>query len=465
MIQNPEFRRHLWLELTPQRMLTTLSFVVVILLLCFTTLGAQTRYSIAALLSLTGFIGFAIFLASFQVSQALVMEVNSNTWQFQRMSSIGPWQMSWGKIFGATIFQWYAASLCMLCYFVFAKIAGWSGITFQILLLIGTALLSQTISFLTTLLALQKRSELKVRRVNLFSFALLFVLAYSVGNSSALLSKSMKSFTIHWHNYQFSGKAFLLLSLFVFVLWGFLGVYRVMRKELMFPNAPWAWVGFVLFLMSYVSGFLNTIQANVFPTNFRLLNPALIQSATFLSKLFLSFVIGVILTYSVLFFEPKDPVVFRRWLKSLRTAQWKQLAQLTPAWAYTLIITCAVLLLAIIYPIALPKGSDVFVTRSKIGCFSLALFMLRDAGMFLFFSFSLKSKRADVAALSYMLMMWIFLPALLQAVSGSGALFLFYPSMTGNILQSVICPLLEVIVVAYLCRSRWQTTFAEEALK
>ena len=46
----------------------------------------------------------------------LADEIAAGTWDGQRMSSIGPWTMAWGKLLGGTAYVWYCALLCLATY-------------------------------------------------------------------------------------------------------------------------------------------------------------------------------------------------------------------------------------------------------------------------------------------------------------------------------------------------------------
>src|SRR6185312_4131289 len=46
-------------------------------------------------------------------SDAVTEEVRARTWDWQRLSTLGPWQMTWGKLVGATALGWYGAAWCI----------------------------------------------------------------------------------------------------------------------------------------------------------------------------------------------------------------------------------------------------------------------------------------------------------------------------------------------------------------
>ena len=50
-------------------------------------------------------------------------EARDRTWDAQRMSAIGPWAMTWGKLLGAPAFAWYGGLILMLIYLATARYA------------------------------------------------------------------------------------------------------------------------------------------------------------------------------------------------------------------------------------------------------------------------------------------------------------------------------------------------------
>jgi hypothetical protein len=113
---NPEFQRNLILELSIHRLIA----MPVILLLVFVATGALAGEDAATYVA-TGVLWLLLVLWGGRLAAETVLgEVAGRTWDAQRMSSIGPWTMSWGKLFGSTVFVWYGALWCVPAYF-------WSG--------------------------------------------------------------------------------------------------------------------------------------------------------------------------------------------------------------------------------------------------------------------------------------------------------------------------------------------------
>ncbi|MGD8642238.1 MAG: hypothetical protein PVG89_16490, partial [Gammaproteobacteria bacterium] len=120
---NPEFQRNVWLELTPHRVVSMPAVLVAVFFLVY--LIAGDRYpDPLRITAMTIFFLLTLLWGSRLAGEALVNEVQDRTWDQQRMSSISPWSMSWGKLFGSTVFTWYGAAICLLAYFIAAIQSG-----------------------------------------------------------------------------------------------------------------------------------------------------------------------------------------------------------------------------------------------------------------------------------------------------------------------------------------------------
>ena len=103
---NPELRRNLWLEVSMHRLIAMpavlgMGFLVVA---SINDLPWQQRVSWAAL---TVYFVLTLYWGTRLAADAISDEVRGKTWDLQRMSALGPWYMTWGKLFGATVFAWY----------------------------------------------------------------------------------------------------------------------------------------------------------------------------------------------------------------------------------------------------------------------------------------------------------------------------------------------------------------------
>jgi hypothetical protein len=154
---NPEFRRNLWLELTPSRLVGMPLVLGIFFFLAYTMDDKQYGDSVASTaLILFGLLAFlwGIRLAS----ETLISEIRDHTWDSQRMSVIGPWSMTWGKLLGSTIYPWYGSLICLFVYLTSQPSLGLSLIETAVLM-VGSGLLGQAVGLLSSLQAIRKNQR------------------------------------------------------------------------------------------------------------------------------------------------------------------------------------------------------------------------------------------------------------------------------------------------------------------
>src|SRR5215510_3127986 len=97
-----ELQRNLWLELTARRTVQMIVVIVLILLTAnvtpFVRVGDVAQYL---------FLGIVVLWGTRNAAQAVVGEIRERTWDFQRLSALTPFQMTVGKLFGATSYVWF----------------------------------------------------------------------------------------------------------------------------------------------------------------------------------------------------------------------------------------------------------------------------------------------------------------------------------------------------------------------
>ncbi|MCI5139655.1 MAG: hypothetical protein D3922_14880, partial [Candidatus Electrothrix sp. AR1] len=171
------------------------------------------------------------------------------------MTAIGPWNLVWGKLFGSTLYAWYGGLFCLLV-FVVAFFSAPKPFRFLDLLLFllfaGVFVQSTLLAFI--LMEFAKNRDLGKLNLSSYSVAgILFsltLLPFAIGAHDA-------DNTTLWYSIELHPMRMLLSSALFFCLWGIIGFYRAMRKELQFDTGPWVWTLFVLSLMLYASGFVT----------------------------------------------------------------------------------------------------------------------------------------------------------------------------------------------------------------
>lgn len=388
---NPELRRNLWLEITPHRLLATPT----VLALAFVTLSALDQSSAAATLSLSGLSGFGlltILWGTRLASQSIIDEMLDKTWDWQRLSILSPWQMTWGKLFGATAFAWYGGLLC-LAVFVFASPVTpvvspiKTALTAVMLaVMLHAAAMASTLHLLESGVAQHRRSAGLLVLVAVFSVV-----------PFALMRGWESTMPVTWFGITFNSSSFALTSVTVFAAWAVVGAYRAMCQELAVRTTPVVWLAFLAFASLYTAGF--AIGGAGVP-----LVPALLSSGL---------VWSVGLSYLMLFTQPTGPLVVRRVARQIDRVRWRRMAEELPCWPVTLVVAamCA-LSLAI-----LNAGSPSVPAGWAMAPIPLVLMLARDAGILMFFLAAPKPKRAEGTTLVYILVLDGILPGMLHAMN------------------------------------------------
>src|SRR5271168_1286252 len=107
---NPEFRRNLWLEMTPRR----IALMTGVLALAFfaAALSGGSDYRPASVAEALYYF-IVVLWGSRNAAMSVVGEIRDRTWDSQRLSSLGAGQMTWGKLFGSTIYNWHGGAICL----------------------------------------------------------------------------------------------------------------------------------------------------------------------------------------------------------------------------------------------------------------------------------------------------------------------------------------------------------------
>ncbi|MEA2779830.1 MAG: hypothetical protein QOK29_1374 [Rhodospirillaceae bacterium] len=451
---NPEFTRNIWLQFSAGRLLLVPVVIGAVLLLTW----LATWHSFLALRAVAEWIFYvvAVLWGTRRAADLVAEEIAGGTWDSQRMSALGAWQMTWGKFLGGTSYVWYAAGLVLIGRIAAAWLAGtppWErGELIQLLQMIGTGLFGQAVSFVISLALLRKQAMRRKLGVTVSQLAgLLASVAASGHLDIGILFRHAP--VIDWFFWRWPGDLFALASLGLFLGWSLFGAYRLMRVELQFRSAPWAWIGFTVFLMLYAEG---------------LLYPAIRGIGGGLAP-WLSgpFAIGVSLTYVALFLESKDVVRYRWFLAALAAGERRQWAALLPQWlpVYVLAAVGAVLLsgsgglsrladlVALAGPITNWSGID---RASSIMLFPIAvvLYLLRDVLVVLFFNFGAQRGRADLTAFICLMLVYFPLSGILVTLGQIQFLPLLVPSPLANPIFGIAAPFVECAVLGTLVLGR-----------
>ena len=139
---NPEFKRNLWLEMSPTRLAIMPAVLALIGLLVYVLNPDDPQRSLFVAFSVL-FVGLTVGWGSLLVVSSINNEVSERTWDQQRLSALSPWDMAWGKLFGSAAYAWYGSLLCALVAVV-AALSGpafWSRCVWLLVGAVGTVAL------------------------------------------------------------------------------------------------------------------------------------------------------------------------------------------------------------------------------------------------------------------------------------------------------------------------------------
>jgi hypothetical protein len=438
---NPEFRRNVWLELSPRRVIT---MTIVLLLIFFASAVSGTEWlpsSTAVML----YYFIVVFWGSRNAALSVVGEIRDRTWDFQRLSALGAGQMTWGKLFGATIFNWYGGAICLLV--IEAYRGAHDGlvpafITFVYFVVIG--LIAQSAALLSSLIAAMRRQ--RHTQLEVFAYQVIGILAaffaydvWKIADPTASFGAHLRpTDTIPWWGQDFDAHAFLLISLALFAGWTLLGCYRAMRLELKMQNGPFVWLAFLVFMGVYVAGFDAWLPKT---------DAISVRDAVAL-RLALAGSTFAILTYIMVLLEPKDRVLYRWMGAELAQGHLGRIAWALQGW----MMSCKAAFIVGICLIAWLVHEDATPAAMFVG--STLGFLLRDVAIFVLLQTLPGPRRGDFAAVVTLFALYVLAPAIANGLGLNQTLVVFYPQPSTPIWLSPAVAWAEAIAMASLTIGR-----------
>jgi hypothetical protein len=465
---NAEFAKNVWLELSTMRLIAMPAILGLILLVLLSNNHDDTRvmYENVHNAALAGFVVIGLLWGMKNAADSIINEHNENTWDWQKMSALGALKLVIGKLLGSTIYNWYGA---LLCWVVFMLTAGYTNTynydtneyTTNILhdYKLGFLLIISMISLtgVMQLIALQRMRKTsdraKMKNGQIFIVGFMFM-SFASSYFTASGYRSTSDFNT-WYGIPVD---MTILSSVFYCGWIVAGLYRSMRRELLFTDVPTWWLAFIL-------------SSALFQYGYVLGNGKLGDNATGLT-LCLGFTCAQLLFYVYMLAssEPKSIVNTRVLLASIKTKNYRSLFENLPLWVVTLPIAFVFGLLATIVfqfvnidDVVNPDGfsspyylNDLAkVSSSVLLLISVFAFVLRDLGVLLLLNFSQYNKRADVGFVIYLVLAYGLFPALLGFANGLSGMF--YPTITEDTFFMLIFPLGELVLVLFLLRKQWFT--------
>jgi len=444
MFNNPELQRNLWLEFSRHRIVILPFVLLTILFTAYISDGYIIGKSVA-LTALWLYFLLAILWGSRLAGEAVTQEINDKTWSNQRMSSLQPWTMAWGKFCGCTLISWYGAIICLIVLMFAYPNEGWNRgptLMYLIAICVLTALLVQLVSFIASLVAIRK-SMLQNLSLHSRSLSILYVIF------GLIFTGYMSAFTFNigqqqvpWFGFIFGGHEFLLSSLVIFFIWAVVAAYRLMRLELQVKNMPIYWTLFVIFFAFYCAGFF-----------------APIEHAYISKRLIAGYTVIALMTYLMMFSDTKDPMLFRRLFFNLSNKNYRKVFESIPAWFVTFVLLFIMMIILVWHSNQSFRFVDVNI-NFRFYVIATFLFAIRDIALILFFNFTIKRGKADMTAFLYLMLLYGLLPILFGVAKMPVAVAMFVPFGNEFHYVTIFSAASQAVVIAYFARRRWLKYFA-----
>tara|TARA_Y100001934_G_scaffold96879_1_gene119591 strand:+ start:24278 stop:25741 length:1464 start_codon:yes stop_codon:yes gene_type:complete len=476
---NPELRRYLWTEFSLGRVI----FMPVILGLVLLLFGVWTFDStepgggeeFLESFVATGTIGYilvVLFWGSRIAAAAMVREIADKTWDQQRLSSMGAWGMTWGKLFGSTSYVWYGCGLLLAValislglieahYGAVSEEMGRDVGTVMLQLVLGLAALTVLIESCVMLIAMTAVSRRNSARQLDVTIAQAVVIITSLVLFS-MMNDMQDDTQVVWFGHLIDATWFAVGSTIMFAAWAVVGLWRRMRLELQMPNRPLMWSVFVLFAGAWLAGLA--------------VGPGKDDAVTLTAVIMT--ITAMVLTYVPAVLERMDPVNLRRLVASVRGGRVGSILSDAPVWVINhglalLGLVLSVILLLSQQPSQADQTADLFSELDMTGfapgtLVAAWLFITRDLMLLVFAWLGRNTRRAFTTWLIWMVVLYALAPMIVAALGAHAVLPAFVPAWDVPFVHLGISPLvwpaLEIVVVAGLVRWRWRR-FAASAVE
>ncbi|MEY4561977.1 MAG: hypothetical protein RLZZ618_1254 [Pseudomonadota bacterium] len=439
---NPEFRRQLWLQFSPTRLIVMPALLILLALAVVATRPQDNASALAGAAS----IAFVIIIFGMGIraaSASIVDEIRERTWDQQRMSAMQPWAMTWGKLAGATSYSWYGGAICAVIYVMSAastrnEDGGVVGLTVPLLTALGAVLAGVLFQALALAVNLQL-SRFEGRAAQRSGSWGLLLLAIWLGSVSSM---AWKAGSFLWWGIEIGHMQFIVLSLMLFAGCALVAAWRCMAGSLAVRQLPWGWPALALLLTVYVGGIASMGTEGLAVTGA---------------------MISFLMTYAALVTEPQPRPLWQRLLARLASGQYRLALQQLPLWPTTLVLT---FIFAVGVTLSTLSSIDHTTTLHHRGNLltlaqaplAVGLLLLRDCAIALFFAFHPRARRPLGAFLLVMLVLWLVLPWTFMAMSPGGESPLLYavmpPAHPGTIGTALAA--LHAGIALALLRWRWK---------
>jgi len=420
---NPEFQRNLYLEFSVARLIGMPLFLMVIFALTYSIDSGKLSASTANI-AMTLYVLIILFWGARQTAESLLEEIRNHTWDIQKTSAISAWSLTWGKLLGSTLFNWYGGLLCLFIYSIATPAR--EPLFLVWIYAISGGILAQSLGLLTSLLAVRR----KQMTVSILYYGVIFCsLPFLI---PLLFDSDYSTGQVDWYSIRVDAHIFIAISLLLACFWAVVGVYRLLAEELQIRTLPWVWLSFIGFLVLYFTGLFAGEKTTAFGIGE------------------CSFVVCGCLTYLLILSDNNNPMTVRKlWLYS-EQAQWQRVLEQIPCWLISLLLLIPVSLYLTLF-----RDAE---TLEKMTVYPIPSFFLlvRDCSVILFFSYAANAKRAAGLSFLYLLLIYWILPAIFIEGGAEGMAAVFLPLFSDNIAIALIFAGGQAALAGFLLFNRWQ---------
>lgn len=435
---------------------------IMLAIYCIAFIRSHQPLATLSHVSLSFYTLFVVFYGALCASSSFTQELRQKTWDNIRLSSLSIRDLLFGKLFGMTLYAWYGGAIALVVLMLSLLLQGalFQHLTDLLLMLIAGVFV-HVVAMIIDLQSLQLSNVSRTGFANiaLLIFAIIYSSMFLMGTAFMGIMSAFDKVdvlwgnTFTWYQTEWNVRHFIVSSSIVFLAWMLLGVYRQLR-ELIFCKSllPWAWTGFVLFLIFYFNGFIFKASFyNDYPIA-RFANALLVSAAS---------------AYAIISYKTHSVTHYRLLKKYFQTSQWSRFAEGIPLWSisYVLCVFSAIFVMLNLpesvsinadtsFNVPVVSGSVPFQTSFNAFVIGVLLFVLRDILLILYFSFSPKAKRSLFMATVYLLILYILLPTLLTTIGLSNLAWYLFPPINAGSYLTLLPALGQVVLVLWLLRKR-----------
>jgi len=239
-ILNPEFKKNLWLEISLQKLIIMPSVLAGIFFIAYLANSDIEGFMRSMWAVSTVCFGIIVFVWGGKLaSESVINEVNDKTWEFQKMTLISPVEMLIGKVFGSTIYTWYGGIFCVIAYLIAAFYLTLDnlGLRIEYIKILASsimfAILIHTVAISISLVEIKKNPD-KTKISSAFALIVIVMAFFWIFPSLLSITRYSheKDIFIKWYIFEFKQLSFVVFTVFIYLIWSIIGLYRNIKSEM-----------------------------------------------------------------------------------------------------------------------------------------------------------------------------------------------------------------------------------------